>query len=113
VEFAAELRYFFPSLEISVVSSSEGCVPSMPKGAQDYIQRYFDQHNITKLVKRLGRNEEHILEEGSSLESHQLCVRYDFGFDSGIRHTEHFWTVQKLAVGMCLVRLCYVPVGCF
>jgi hypothetical protein len=53
------------------------------------------------------------LEEGSSLESHQLCVRYDFGFDSGIRHTEHFWTVQKLAVGMCLVRLCYVPVGCF
>ena len=50
VEFAAELRYYYPSLEISVVSSSEGCVPSMPKGAQDYIQRYFDQHNITKLV---------------------------------------------------------------
>ena len=58
VEFAAELRYYFPSLEISVVSSSEGCVPSMPKGAQDYIQRYFDQHNITKLVKKLGRHEE-------------------------------------------------------
>lgn len=51
VEFAAELRYFFPSLEISVVSSSEGCVPSMPKGAQDYIQRYFDQHNITTYYK--------------------------------------------------------------
>lgn len=49
VEFAAELRYFFPSLEISLVSSGEGCVPSMPQKAQDYIQDYFEKHNITNL----------------------------------------------------------------
>ncbi|CAK9041250.1 unnamed protein product, partial [Durusdinium trenchii] len=51
VEFATELKHYFPSLQISLASRSECCCPTMPKSARSYIQKYLDKHNITKLVE--------------------------------------------------------------
>ncbi|CAJ1427142.1 unnamed protein product [Effrenium voratum] len=47
VEFAAELRHYFPRLQISLVSRNVCCCPTMGKGARVYIQKYLDKHNIS------------------------------------------------------------------
>ncbi|CAK9041096.1 unnamed protein product [Durusdinium trenchii] len=47
VEFATELKHYFPYLQISLASRSECCCPTMPKSARSYIQKYLDKHNIT------------------------------------------------------------------
>ncbi|CAE7353780.1 aifA, partial [Symbiodinium pilosum] len=50
VEYAAELRYYYPTLQISLVGSPRGVCPSMCPGARKYIKGHLKKHNITMLA---------------------------------------------------------------
>ena len=47
VEYAAELRYYYPTLQITLVGGNRGVCPSMCPGARKYIKNHLDKNNIT------------------------------------------------------------------
>ena len=69
---------------VSSAAAKAVCLPC-PKGHRTTSRDIListTSRNLSKSWEDMRKNEEHILEEGSSLESQQLCVHYDSGFDS-------------------------------
>jgi NADH dehydrogenase FAD-containing subunit len=46
VEFATELRHYFPNLRICIVEARDSCCSTLCQSAKDYIQQYLDRHGI-------------------------------------------------------------------
>ncbi|CAE7204693.1 aifA [Symbiodinium microadriaticum] len=49
VEYAAELRYYYPTLQITLVGGNRGVCPSMCPGARKYIKNHLEKNNITTI----------------------------------------------------------------
>jgi len=46
VEFATEVKHFFPNIKVVIVEQRDECVGAMPKGCVKYCQDYLDRNEI-------------------------------------------------------------------
>jgi len=51
VEWATEIKYFFPNIEITICDMLPKCLGPLPDRAKDYCQRYMDANNIKSVYK--------------------------------------------------------------
>lgn len=56
VELAAELIHFFPTLKIALADRCETVLPTLPKDAQDYAQKWLIDHGIDLRLGQEGLN---------------------------------------------------------
>ena len=47
VEWATEIKYFFPDIEVTICDMLPKCLGPLPESAKSYCQRYMDAANIT------------------------------------------------------------------
>jgi len=51
IEFATEVKYYFPGIEVVVVEARDACVAVMPPRCRQYCQRYMDKAGIKTIYK--------------------------------------------------------------
>merc|ERR1719498_651199 len=51
VEWATEIKFFFPNIEITICDMLPKCLGPLPDRAKDYCQRYMDANGIKSVYK--------------------------------------------------------------
>ena len=49
VEWATEIKYFFPDIEVAICDMLPKCLGPLPESAKAYCQSYMDKEGITSI----------------------------------------------------------------
>lgn len=99
VEYATELRHYFPGLDIIMIESRSSCCAVLCKSARDYIQRYLDQNRIKcfygiKYADMMQPNQEHSFWKQLGVEKPDRCF-----MSVGVRPQNQFVPKEYLSTG--------------